>query len=98
MNSSGAYVASAAIVRVPLDFTELGSSPWTFGSTDSLTPGAAVRAVLVVLLEPPPPQPAAMPAVASAPTSAMPIVVLVPLIMLPFVSFQAETGRREHTP
>src|SRR6266545_4425129 len=51
----------------------------------------------VVVVDPlPPPQPAAMPTVASAATSANPILVLVPLIMLAILSFQLKTGRREH--
>src|SRR5207253_9616559 len=88
MNSFGAYVASAATVRVPFDLRELGTSAATDGSVDVLMFGVAVRVVLVgseplvlELLLDDEPHPAAMPATAMALTIASPSLVRVPLML-----------------
>src|SRR5215212_11211081 len=85
MYSFGGYVASAATVSVPFDLMSLGTSAAIFLSSCTLTFGVALRVVLVVLLELPP-HPAASAAVASAPTTAIASLLLVPLIMLSILS------------
>ena len=74
-------MASAATLSVPLDLIELGTCVATFLSTGTLMFGVAVRLAVEVVLLSDPPQPAAMPAVASATTNAITTLIRVPLII-----------------